>query len=101
MGIVKPMVNNIWNRFLGAIRAQVEEGQYASCWFVAFLAFLVKKYRPKKSAEEEAKYRLPGEVDRLSQRVEELEVGRAEELRALKEEMARLEEKLGAGRGYL
>ncbi|KAJ5400044.1 hypothetical protein N7465_010533 [Penicillium sp. CMV-2018d] len=36
---------------------------------------------------------------RLSRRVEELEVGRVEELRALKEQMAGLEEKLEAGWG--
>ncbi|KAJ5976834.1 hypothetical protein N7501_000176 [Penicillium viridicatum] len=65
------------------------------------LAFLVKKYRPKKTPEEEAKDRLSEEVDRLSdevdsisQRVEDREV-------RLKGQMAVLEEKLEAGRGYL
>ena len=52
-------MNNVRNRLLEVIRAQLEEGTYAGCWFVAFLAFLVKKYRPKKTPEEEAKDRLP------------------------------------------
>ncbi|KUM62428.1 hypothetical protein ACN42_g4674 [Penicillium freii] len=95
MEVIKLIVNNVRNRLLEVIRAQLEEGTYAGCWFVAFLAFLVKKYRPKKTREEEeAKERLTGEVDKLPRRVEELEVG-------LKGQMAVLEEKLEAGRGYL
>ncbi|KAJ5931258.1 hypothetical protein N7516_005747 [Penicillium verrucosum] len=64
MELIKPILNNVRNRLLEVIRAQLEEGRYAGCWFVAYLAFLVKKYRPKKTPEEEAKDRLPGEVDR-------------------------------------